>query len=125
MKYAHRRRTSLPGDSRKNFFGGSSRKSSLLDVQLARERHLPRAGGRVLGIVDDVDLFDLTFRVVRDDDLQRAEHRHDARRAAVQVLADAVLELRDVDDVLFLGDADPRAEIADRLGRVAAGAAGR
>src|SRR5439155_5781001 len=28
MKYAHLRRTSLPGDSRKNFFGGSSRKSS-------------------------------------------------------------------------------------------------
>ena len=77
------------------------------------------------GIVDDVDLFDLAFRVVRDDDLQRAQDRHDARRAAVQVFADAELELRDVDDVLFLRDADALAEVANRLRRVAAPSAGR
>ena len=53
-------------------------------------------------------------------DLQRTQHRHHARRAAVQILADAVLELRDVDDVLLLRDADARAEVADRLRRVAA-----
>ena len=91
----------------------------LLDVQDSREGHLAGAGGGVLGIVDDVDLFDLAFRVVGDDDLQRAKDRHDARRVAIQVFADAELELRDVDDVLFLGDADALAEIADRLGRVA------
>ena len=74
----------------------------------------------VFRVVDDVDLFDLPFRVVRQHDLQRAEHRHHARRAAIQILADAVLELRHVDDVLFLRHADPRAEVADRLRRVAA-----
>ena len=93
-----------------------------LDVELARERHLPRAGRGILRVVDDVDLFDLPFGIVRDDDLQRPQDRHDARRAAVQVLAHAVLELRHVDDVFLLGDADPRAEIADRLRRVAAAA---
>ena len=56
----------------------------------------------ILGVVDDVDLFDLPFGIVGDDHLQRAQHRHHARRAAVQVLAHAVLELRDVDDVLLL-----------------------
>ena len=60
--------------------------------------------------------------IVRDDHLQRPQHRHDARRALVQILADAVLELRDVDDVLLLRDADARAEVADRLRRVAAAA---
>ena len=76
----------------------------------------------ILGVVDDVDLFDLSLGIVRDDDLQRPQHRHHARRAPVQILADAVLELRDVDDVFLLGDADARAEIADRLRRVAAAA---
>ena len=41
-------------------------------------------------------------------------------RPPVQILADAVLELRDVDDVFLLRHADPRAEIADRFRRVAA-----
>ena len=60
--------------------------------------------------------------IIGDDDLQRAQHGHHPRRAAVQILADAVLELRDVDDVLLLRDADARAEIADRFRRVAAAA---
>ena len=40
--------------------------------------------------------------------------------ARVQVLADGVLEQRDVDDAVALGDADALAEGADRLGRVPA-----
>ena len=74
----------------------------------------------VLGVVDHVDFLDLTLRVVGDDHLQRPEHDHHARRAPVQIFADAVLEQRHVDDVFFLGDADPRAEVADRFRRVAA-----
>src|ERR1700738_2917103 len=109
-KYAHRSRTSRPGARRKNFFGGSSLKSSrsmyntrengtflvpavwssgllitsssstcpsdlteellwrvflevvALDVQHPGERHLPRAGRLVLGVVDHVELLDVSLR---------------------------------------------------------------
>src|SRR4029077_18985911 len=91
-----------------------------LDVQLARERHLARAGGGGFRVVDDVDVLDLTFRIFGQHDFQRAQHRHDARRAPIQVLADAVLELRDVDDVFLFGNADAITEVADRFRRVAA-----
>ena len=72
------------------------------------------------GLLMTSTLFDLPFGIVGQHDLQRAQHRHHARRAAIQILADAVLQLRHVDDVLLLRDADPRAEVADRLRRVAA-----
>jgi hypothetical protein len=72
-----------------------------LDVQHARERHPASAGGRILRVVDDVDVFDLILGIVREDDLQRTQYAHDPRRALVQILADAVFELGDVDDVLF------------------------
>ena len=46
-------------------------------------------------------MLDLTFRVVLDDHLDRAQHRQRAGRVTVQIFADRVLEQRDVDDVLF------------------------
>ena len=92
----------------------------LLDVQLAGERHLPRASRRVLGVVRRRDLFDAPRGIVRDDDFQGTEHRERPLRAPVQVLAHGVLEQRDVDHVFLLGDADARAEVANGLGRVAA-----
>ncbi len=92
----------------------------LLYVEHASERHLSRAGTGILGVVDDVDLFNLAVGIVREHDLQRMQHRHHARRAPVQILADAVLELCDVDDVFLFRDANARAEVAERLGRVAA-----
>ena len=60
------------------------------------------------------------LRVVLDHHAQRAQHGHHARRALVEILADGVLEQRDVDQVLALGDADALAERADRLWREAA-----
>ena len=120
MKYAQRSRTSLPGDRRKNFFGGSSMKSSRSMYSTRENGTLRVPADAIFRVVDDVDLLDLPLRVVRDDDLQRTQHGHHARRAAVQILADAVLELRHVDDVFLLRDADARAEVADRLRRVAA-----
>ena len=90
------------------------------DIQLARKRHLAVAGRRILRVVDDVDVLDLVLRVIGDHDLQRPQHAHDPRRPAVEIVAHAVFELRDVDDVLFLGDADARAEVPDRFRRVAA-----
>src|SRR5206468_8073896 len=88
----------------------------------AREGDLPRPGRRILRVVDDVDLLDLSFRIVGEDDLDRMQDGHHARRALVQILADAVLELRNVDDVLLLGNADTRTEVADRFWRITAAA---
>ncbi len=92
----------------------------VLDVEHARERDAAGPGGRVLRVVDRVDVLDAPFRIVLDDDLERPQHRERAQRAAVEILAHGVLEQRDVDDVLFLGDADARAEVAHRFRRVAA-----
>ena len=68
----------------------------LLDVDLAREGHLARAGRGVFGIVGDLDEFLLTRGVVVDDQLERMQHGHGARGAAVQVVALEVLEHFDV-----------------------------
>ena len=91
-----------------------------LDVQLARERYLARACRRIFRVIDDVDLLHLPLGIVGERHLDRVEHRHHARRALVQVLADAVLELCDIDHVLLLRHTNARAEVADRLRRVAA-----
>ena len=91
----------------------------LLDVEHAGERHLACARRRILGVVDHVDLFGVALGIVRDDDSERAEHRHHAGRAAIEILAHRVLELRHVDHILFFGDADTRAEIPEGLRRVA------
>ena len=60
--------------------------------------------------------------IVRDDDLQRPQHRHHARRPLVEVVANRVFEPRHVDRAVELRHADPFAERAHRLGRVAAAA---
>src|SRR5437867_5505728 len=83
---------------------------------------LARAGGGILWIVDGVQLLDLAFGIIRDDQLQRAQDGHAALGACVEVLADAVLEQRQLDHVVGLGHADALAEVADALGRVAAAA---
>ena len=64
----------------------------------------------------------LALGVVVDHELQRVEHRHAARRDLVQVLAHAVFEDREVDDLVRLGHADALGEDAEALGRVAAAA---
>ncbi len=68
----------------------------LLDINLAREGHLARAGGGVFGIVGDLDEFFLALGVVVDDQLERMQHGHGARGAVVQVVALEVLEHFDV-----------------------------
>ena len=82
----------------------------LLDVKHARERHLARAGRRVLGVVDRVELLDLALGVVVDHHLEGPEHGH-ARGATIEVLAQGVLEERDVDETCRLVDADALAEV--------------
>src|SRR5574341_1207302 len=48
-------------------------------------------------------------------DAQRMQHRHLARRAPVEVVAQAVLQQGDVNRAVVLGHADTGAEIADGL----------
>ena len=71
-------------------------------------------------MIDRLELLALPFRVILDHDLERAQHRHAARRGLVQMLADGIVEHRDVDDAVGLGDADAADEIADRRRRHAA-----
>jgi len=83
----------------------------LLDVKLAREDDVAGAGRWILGIVDDLEVLDLTLRIVVDDDFQRAKHSHDSRRAAVEVFADEVLEHAELDYAVGLRGSDGGTEI--------------
>ena len=96
-----------------------------LDPELARERHLAPSRGRIFGIVRRLEPLGLGRRIVLDHDLEWAENTHHAVRGLVEVVANAVLEKREVDHVLALGDADTFGEGADRFGGVAAPAVGR
>src|SRR5205823_7454196 len=89
----------------------------LLDVQHSRKRHPSRASRRILRVVDQVDLFDLAFRVIGQHNPERPQNRHDTRRATVEIFANAVLELRHIDDVFLLRHANARTEIANGFRR--------
>src|SRR5208283_1506055 len=92
----------------------------LFNVEDARELHLSRPRAGILGIVHRFQLFALTFRVVIDDDPQRTKYSHRSRRTFVQVLANEVLQHLQFDDAIGFGSANCGAEVADRLGRIAA-----
>ena len=79
----------------------------VLDPQLAGERHLAGSGivGLAVGVVGDVEVFGLLFRVVVDDELDRVQHGNAALRGQVQLTADAGFQLAHVDEVVRLGDA--------------------
>ena len=49
----------------------------------------------VFGIVDRFHFFHLALGVIRDDDLERIQHSHDAGRSLIQIFAQAMLELFD------------------------------
>ena len=66
-----------------------------------------------------IEVFDLAFRIVFDDDLQRPQDRHRPGRAGIEVFTDAELQQSDVNHVLALGHANLVAEAANRLGREA------
>ena len=71
-------------------------KSSLLDVELAAERNLARAGAGIFRIVDGVKFLDFALGIIGDDDLDRAQHGQPAQRRLVQLFADGVFEHGDV-----------------------------
>ncbi len=60
------------------------RKIILLDVKLPRKRNLAASILRhVVWPIVGIELFRITFRIIRDDDLQRARNSHHARRLKV------------------------------------------
>ena len=63
-----------------------------LDVEHPGKRNLASSGAWILRIVDDLELFHQVFRVIVDDDAERMQHPHHARRALVQIFAQEVLE---------------------------------
>ena len=76
-------------------------------------------------MIDGIELFDLSLRVVFDHDFQRTQHRHPAQRLFIEDLANREIEHADIDHAVGLGDADAFDEIADGLGRHAAPAQAR
>src|SRR3954453_15629500 len=53
-----------------------------LDVQLSAERDSPDAGGGIVGVRVCSEFLTATDRVILDHQLERAQHRHAARRNA-------------------------------------------
>ncbi len=73
----------------------------------SREKGTLRDAGRcIFRIVDGVQLFDLSFREVLDDDFQRPQHGHNAWCDGVQVIANAILQHDFVDRAVEFGDSD-------------------
>src|SRR5262245_63499875 len=76
-------------------------------------------------MIGGVELFDLSFGIVFDHDLQRTQHRHPAQRLFIEHLAHREIKHADVSDAVRLGDADASDEIAYRFGGYAAPAQAR
>ena len=62
----------------------------------------------------------LALKIVRDDKFQGTQHRHNARRVVVQLIAYTVLKHGAVHRAVALGDADLIAKGTDGCGRIAA-----
>jgi len=84
-----------------------------------RARHFARAGAGIFGVVDRFEFLDLPFRIVFQHDFDWPEDRHHARRALVQIFAQAMFEHGDVDGAIALGYADAFTEVTDRFRRIA------
>ena len=106
------------------FLGRDLHEVVAFDIDLARERHLARAGVFVFGIIDRREKLGFAFGVVGDDDFQRVEYRHAAFGDLVQVFAHAELQLAQVDHVVALGYADHFGEVAHRSRRITLAAQG-
>jgi len=69
-------------------------------------------------VVGTFHLFDLSLRVVVDDDLEGLEDGHGTWHRLVQVFADTVFQKGYVDEIILLGDTDPGTELPYRPRRV-------
>ena len=97
-------------------------KVAALDIKFAREGNLSRSGAFIFGVVDCLERFGFSFRIVDEDDLQRVENRHAARGAFVEILADVIFQQAHVHDAVVSRDADAVAEFPNGFGGVASAA---
>ena len=112
-------KTNLAADSEtEEFLRWVLHEIGLLDPELTTEGNLSLSGALILGVVDGIELFGFTLGVIVDDHLQGPEHTHAPLGAAVQLIAEAVLQEGDLLGVVAPGHADPFAEGADRGGSV-------
>ena len=72
------------------------------NIQNARERDFPRARAGVFRIIDRVHLLDLAFWIIVDYEFQRTQHGHYARHTFVEILAEEMLEHRQLDGAIRL-----------------------
>ena len=70
------------------------------NVEDLGKRHLAAAHRRVFRIVDGVQLFDEIIGVVVDHNLDRIDDGHDAGGAAIEILAQAMLQELELDDAV-------------------------
>src|SRR5215468_9432013 len=94
----------------------------LLDVKLTCKFYFACACRRVIRMIGGVELFDLSFGVILDHDLQWTQHHHPAQRFLIEHFAHRKIEHADVNDAVGLGHADAFDEIAYRFGGHAASA---
>ena len=90
-----------------------------LDPEVPGEGDLPGAVLRLEGVILHREKLGLSFGIVGDGELHRAQHRHDAAGIGVQVVPQAALQQSPVHGGIHLADADALAEVPDGLGGVA------
>ena len=90
-----------------------------LDPDLAGERDGVRALFGMDGVVFNLKGFRLALRIIRDDELHRAQNGHGALCRVVEIFAQAVLQKRVFHSVGGLRHADALTEIADGMAGVA------
>src|SRR5437763_108856 len=88
-----------------------------LDPELAAKGQWPRALARVLGVVDRFQELNLTFGIVRQYQLEGAQHGHYTESRFVQILANVIFELLELGDAVRFGDAEIAGKIAQPLRR--------
>jgi hypothetical protein len=60
-------------------------------------------------------LFHLTFGIVVDDHTKGAKDPHDAWGSFIQILLDAMLKKRNIDEIFILSHSNPRTKVTDCL----------
>ena len=78
----------------------------LLDIQLARKRHFPRAEFGTVGMIDCRHHLGLALGEIGQHDFERLQHGHAPHGIVVEVFANAVLEHAHLDKIFLLGHAD-------------------
>src|SRR2546425_3382652 len=84
------------------------------------ERYLASSGSGILGVVDCIQFLNLTLGIVHDNNAKRAQYGHNTPRSPVEIVANRVFELCNVNDRVTLRHTDGVAEISNSFRRITA-----